>query len=209
MRSQLNARTLGRSTDPVAQGVSALCEDLRAAILYNDVDEFRRMGCFLKRARQEYLMSWKSVTDITEIDALRIAFGDFHDACLRECHIWTEHWVSKDLSMAISTDWDTHARLLIQRQGLPISAVELCFEEVRHFHLAPSPRDYASDIFSGLLVVRDDGIRWADHSDWLPDDPYAVDCTWIHAGKLRWRDASGWMGQQLRYGSPEEIPNVE
>jgi hypothetical protein len=151
-------------------------------------------------------MSWKSVTTSANVAELLGAFGGFHDSCLRECHVWTEHWVGGDFAMAINTEWETHARILIQRQAGPTSAVELLFGEVRHFHLAPSPPNYASDIFSALLTIRDDGIRWADHGDWMPDDPYQIDCTWIHAGTLQWRDASEWMGPHLRYGTASLLP---
>lgn len=151
-------------------------------------------------------MSWTVVANRSDVDALLTAFGSFHDACLRECHVWTGHWVGDDLAMAINTEWDTRAMLLVQRQARPVSAVELFFEEVRHFHLAPSPPNYASEIFSALLLIRDDGIYWADRDDWSPDEPYAVDCTWIHAGKLRWRDAPEWMGRKLRYGPDAALP---
>jgi len=130
-------------------------------------------------------------------------FGDFHDNCIREAHLWTGHWVSSDLSMVCPAHLDTRIRFLIQRQFEGPSAIELLFEEVTRFNLVPSPEDYASIIFSATLFVEDGLIFWSPEGNWRPNDPERNDSTWISARTLRWREVP-WLGEELRYGPKEQ-----
>ena len=79
--------------------------------------------------------------------------------------------------------------------------MELVFEEVTRLTVVPSPENYGSEIFEATLLVDDGLIYFADVADWSPksDDQ---DATWISAKKLKWRDASDWMGEELRYDVP-------
>jgi hypothetical protein len=145
-------------------------------------------------------MTWTRISTAEQAADFLESVNDFHDGCLREAHVWTEHYVGPELSMGIGLGWDTRARLLIQRQFRGLSAVELLFEEVRHLNVAPSPPDYEDIIFDAALLVRDGVIYWAAAADWSPDHPERDQTTWISGGKLSWRDASEWMGDTLRYG---------
>jgi hypothetical protein len=79
----------------------------------------------------------------------------------------------------------------------------MLFEEVTTLHLVPPPENYAGIIMSGTLLL-DEGIYyWADDNPWHPSEANRDSCTWIAARKLSWRDASDWMGPELRYGSPD------
>jgi hypothetical protein len=49
----------------------------------------------------QVLEEWQSVETEGDAERLRTVFGDFHDGCLREAHVWTETYVSEDLSMAL------------------------------------------------------------------------------------------------------------
>jgi hypothetical protein len=75
-------------------------------------------------------MNWSEVKTQADADALMEAFGCFHDGCIRESHLWTDHWVSEDLSMSCPANWDNRLRFFVQRQSRNPSAVELLFEEV-------------------------------------------------------------------------------
>ena len=148
---------------------------------------------------------WQAITTPDEAAAFLALVGDFHDGCLREAHLWTEHFVADDLSMRIGLGWDTHARLLVQRQYRPLSAIELYFQGVRRLQVAASPPNYESIIFAATLAVDEQGIFWADRSGWAYEAVDRDEATWIWAGQLHWRDASEWMGEPLRYaaaGSP-------
>jgi hypothetical protein len=149
-------------------------------------------------------MAWDKIESKADIDKLFDAFGGFHDSCLREAHVWTEHYVSDDFSMACNGRLDTHIRMLFQRQEAGTSAVELLFDEVVRFNLAPSPENYESIIFDATLLSRDDVIYWAEASGWSPDTTDRDSVTWVAAKRMSWRDASQWMGSHLKYG-PGEI----
>ena len=127
-------------------------------------------------------------------------FGSFHDGCIREAHVWTEHFVGTDLCMAGTGDLDTRVRLLIQRQCKAPSAIELLFEQVVTLHLQPSPENYDSIILGATMLCRDRTYYWADVSGWTFESTTHDDATWIAAKKVSWRDASEWMGSDLHYG---------
>jgi hypothetical protein len=151
---------------------------------------------------------WNPITSQADIERLLNLFGGFHDSCLREAHVWTEHYVDSDLSMNCPGNLDTRVRLLIQRQFKEPSAIELLFEQVITFHVLPSAENYASIIFNAAILREDEIFYWADRNDWMPKNSNRYDATWVAAKKLSWRDASNWMGKQLRYGAKDFQPEI-
>jgi hypothetical protein len=145
-------------------------------------------------------MTWHSIVTQADADALLQRFGAFHDGCLREVHLWTGHWVSSELSMAC--DSTTSARVLFQRQVAPLSAIELEFRGITRLNVAPAPPSYTQILAEAAVCVHAGVIYWAEDSRWTPDAPDRDDSTWIGAREVRWRDASEWMGESLRYGPP-------
>jgi hypothetical protein len=152
-------------------------------------------------------MGWKEIRSQADADALMEAFGDFHDGCLREAHLWTDHWVGTNLSMSCPGDLDTRVRLLLHRQFRNPSAIELLFEEVTRFNLVPTPENYPTIIYCATLLVRDDTIFWSPGGGWRPDQAGRDESTWISAKKLRWREVD-WLGNKLRYGPKEEESRI-
>jgi hypothetical protein len=148
-------------------------------------------------------MDWNEIKTQAEADALMDLFGDFHDACVREAHLWTDHWVSRDLRMSCPADLDNRIRFLVQRQFKNPAAIELLFEEVTRFNLVPTPENYDTIIFEATLLIRDGVAYWSPKGDWSPDTPYRNDSTWISAKHLRWREVD-WLGNELHYGPQEE-----
>lgn len=151
-------------------------------------------------------MTWNAIATADEATSFLALVDDLHDGCLREAHVWTEHAVAEDLAMTVGSGWDTRVRLLLQRQGRPLSAVELLFEEVRKFVVTPSLPSCESIIVSATLSVGEEGIFWADRAGWSPESADRDVATWVWAGRLSWRDASDWMGSALRYGANAPNP---
>jgi len=148
-------------------------------------------------------MKWNQIETQTDADVLMDLFGGFHDGCVREAHLWTDHWVASDLSMSCPGHLDNRIRFLIQRQFHNPSAIELLFDEVTRFNLVPTPDNYDSIIYDATLVVRDGIIYWSPEDDWSPDSPIRDNDTWISAKKLSWRIVD-WLGEKLHYGPNEE-----
>jgi hypothetical protein len=146
------------------------------------------------------MTDWNPVTSPADAQRLLELFGDFHDSCLREVHVWTEAYVSEDLAMACPLHLDTRVRMLVHRQAASPSAIEMLFEQVLGFRLSPTPEDYAPIIFDATLEWRRDTVFWSDDSG---QREASEDATWVLAKRLSWRDASEWMGNQLRYGPTE------
>jgi len=147
-------------------------------------------------------MSWCVIKNQDDAASLMTLLGGFHDECLREAHLWTGHWVSKDLSMTCSDSLDNCIRILVQRQFKDPSAIELLFEEVTRFNLVPSPENYESIIFEATLLVQNGTIYWTPNVGWWPESPSRDEVTWVSAKRLRWRRVE-WLGAELHYGPDE------
>jgi hypothetical protein len=124
-------------------------------------------------------------------------FSNFHDACLREVHVVTGHYVDPELSMHV--DWRTTVHMLIQRQNANLSAMELRFEEVVELRVVPPSPDCENIIFDAAFFLRDGVYYWADDADWAPES-HREGTTWIASRKVYWRNASEWIGPDIRYG---------
>jgi hypothetical protein len=148
-------------------------------------------------------VEWKEIKTQADADALMNIFGGFHDACLREAHLWTGHWVSSELSMSCPGNLDNRLRLHVQRQFKNPSAIELLFEELTRFNLVPTPENYDAIIYEATLLIRPEMIFWTPDHNWSPEDTDRDECTWVSAKKLRWRTVD-WLGDNLHYGPKEE-----
>jgi len=144
---------------------------------------------------------WRDLQNQNDLDILMNAFGWFHDSCIKELFMWTEHYVNEDLSMSLSADRDHKVRILIQRQYTNPAAIELMFEEVTQLFIVPSPEKYDSIILEATFLQKDGLFFWADDQNWDPDgqNKFAT-VNWISSKKVKWRDASDWIGKTLRYG---------
>ena len=151
---------------------------------------------------------WNRIVSNEDVENLLRIFGGFHDGCLREAHVWTEHWVAPNLRMHCTGELDSRVRILIQRQLSAPSAIEMLFEQVITFHLQPSPHNYDSIIFDATLLLDGDTFYWADVGGWLPTASDRDRATWIAAKMVSWRDASTWMGSDLRYGAHDDTHEV-
>lgn len=148
--------------------------------------------------------NWDELKDQKDLDNLMNLFGRFHDSCIKEMYMWTDHHVNEDLSMSISGDRDHRVRLLIQRQYRDPSVIELLFEEVTQIFITPSPENFDSIIYGAKFMHINEIFYWADNGNWDPNgDCKYGSVNWISAKKVKWRDASDWMGETNRYGPNE------
>jgi hypothetical protein len=129
-------------------------------------------------------------------------FGGFHDSCIREIHVATGHYVEENLAMTCGGPTTVH--LLVQRQRANPSALELRFEEVGELRISPPQDGYVAIIFEAFFALLGNTFYWAEDARWTPEaktpnDAGPKDVTWIAARRVWWRDASEWMGGELRY----------
>ena len=152
-------------------------------------------------------MTWIETVSQADLDSLMDTFGSFHDGCLKEMRLWTETFVHPNLSLSVGLGWDYHARFLFQRQWANPSAIEVQFDEIKSINIAPSPPNYDSIIFEATLLLEDGIFYWAEAGNWQSSEPDRDDVTWIAAGRMKWRDASEWIGETMRYGLQDETAN--
>jgi len=139
---------------------------------------------------------WTELSDEQQIVALMEVFGDFHDGCVREIHVSTDQYVDRELNMHF--DRRTTVHMLVQRQFSDPSAIELRFEEVVALRVSPPRPNYDAVIMDAACLLRDGILYWADDGRWTPESQLE-DCTWVAARRGWWRDASEWLGPDLRY----------
>lgn len=139
-------------------------------------------------------MSWIEVENQKDADALMDHFGGFHDTCIREAHIGTGYWVEQDLTMRCPDGLDTTIQLLIQKQALAPSAIELQFSEVLRINWVPVPENVLAIISGATILHSGAAVHWAPEAEWDFDSRDPSDQIWISARRMRWRDASNLMG---------------
>ena len=147
---------------------------------------------------------WFEIKTSHDIRALEKAFGGFHDACLREIHLWTEHSVDDKLSMSVSGDLDNHARVFFQRQFANPSAIEIEFHELCRLNIWPTRDNYDSVIESANISFSSGGdIQFlVDMTCESPIESLPAE-TRIIAKQVRWRPVE-WTGPKLRYRNDDD-----
>lgn len=144
-------------------------------------------------------MDWHTLNTQTDLDFLMDTFGGFHDGCLREIHAWTGYSVGQQLSMEVTHESVLSARVLVQRQYESPSAIEMLFEQVVRINILPPPENHDAIIYGVTPLRRNGTFYWAPEEEWMPND-LAANITFIASKQASWRDASDWMGSNLRYG---------
>lgn len=146
-------------------------------------------------------MNWASLNNQTDIEALMQLAENFHDACLRECHVWTGAYMDASGSYLIEPeDWDVSAKVLLQCRTVP--AVELLFRKVTNLHVGAVPPLHSHEIAATTFLLRDGKFYWADVEGWNPaETPCPMEFTWLVAHEAAWRLRDDWLGPSLRYGS--------
>lgn len=133
---------------------------------------------------------WREITTLAELEAFLNVVGGFHDGLVKEVHWMNQDDVRADLSM--SDDGRSDARILVQRQWSDPSAVEIVFERV--WNLTLEAVGFVSDS-SATMEPRPVGF----------DGPplllaLDMDGNKVVFERMRWRDASDWMGSGFRFG---------
>jgi len=144
--------------------------------------------------------TWQALQSQAQLGELMYLFGNFHDACVREIHLVTGHYVHETLSMTV--DWRTTVHMLIQRQYRRLSAIELRFEELVGLRFSAPLPDCENIIHDAAFFIQNGVFYWADSSAWTPES--SSENTWVAARRVYWRDASEWLGASLRYRSDAE-----
>lgn len=145
-------------------------------------------------------MTWIEIKSEEEAKALLKKFGCFHDACIKEAHLWTQHRVNENLSMSCSGELDTSIKFVVQRQFRNPSCIELLFEKVTRINIVPSPENYDQIIYEALIGIEDGEFFWCVDSSETPKGLDSNKDTWIKSKILKWRVADEMLGPELSYG---------
>ena len=133
---------------------------------------------------QKYL----SIDSQSDLDYFVNWFGEFHDGLVKELHVINTSSVSKELSMGMANRYHIHA--LFQRQFEKPSATEIIFIRAHGITIS-----HGAEIFEakGTYTTQDNS-----------DTPLIIlefDSGSITAERMFYRDASDWMGDEVRFGS--------
>ena len=136
------------------------------------------------------MTDWHEVTTLAELQAFLLAVGNFHDGIIKEVHWINRDYVADTLSMSPYQLSD--ARVVVQRQWRDPPAVEMVFERVWSFGL-----DTVIFVFGSAAGTE------LSSTELGPAQPVLVlemEATRIAFERMRWRDASDWMGPTARFG---------
>ena len=125
---------------------------------------------------------WTEIKDKTDIDRFLVAYGYFHDSCVRDIYISMREFVDQKLAMGF--DNKLTASLLFQRQYGPDAVVELKFEDIERFNFLPFEETESAVIYDATLKMENGLFYWADFAEWENGDN---DSIWISGKKLFWR----------------------
>ena len=130
---------------------------------------------------------WQTVQSQAELDQLLDHFGGFHDGLIKEVHLLNAGYVrAEDLGMLTAP---FTARVLFQRQFRDPAALEVMFEGLHSLRI-----DHPWEIYSG-----DSGS--AESRDRESLLALRLDSAEFVFRKLRYRDASDWLGAEMRFGA--------
>ncbi|MCU7804983.1 MAG: hypothetical protein KZQ96_17480 [Candidatus Thiodiazotropha sp. (ex Lucinoma borealis)] len=146
-------------------------------------------------------MAWRKITNEIDADELMDIFGGFHDACIREAHLYTEHYVNNDLSMNCPGNLDTSIRFVVQRQFKDPACIELLFEGVTRFNLVPTSDNYDSVIYEARIGIEKEEVYWSVDTNKPPSNCKANRDTWVSAKTLKWRPNDQYLGRELHFGN--------
>jgi len=142
---------------------------------------------------------WTLVETAQDIEILMVAFGGFHDGCIREMRLIDNGYVTPDFGVGMVEA--AKLRIVFQRQWDKPSAIELEFTRLFHLNVPGLPENYFPDISEAALFIRDDKIYWAKTYDWKPEtNDNSV--AWVSAKSLRWRKLKNALGAAPFYRSP-------
>lgn len=147
-------------------------------------------------------MGWIEIKDANDIKHLLDYFGNFHDGCFREIHLWNSYFVTDELSMCCG-DNSLNGNILFQRQYEKPSTIEICFNEIQSIYVNSPRAGIWQSIFGVTLLYNDGVFYFADEENWDTNNPEFNGSVWIIAKRIKWRDTSEWMGDKLRYGYHE------
>ena len=118
--------------------------------------------------------------------------GYFHDGIIKEIH-----WVNRDFvnfNLGMKPYKLAEARILVQRQWRDPSAVEMTFTDVWRLNL-----DTVELIFESAARMEQSSSSVGKPRQLLV---LTMEDSEIAFSKMRWRDASDWMGETVRFQSP-------
>lgn len=142
---------------------------------------------------------WRQVVNDDDAEELLSTFGAFHDSVIRELYFWTGQFVDDH---AVHCDPETFARMLFQRGWPNPRAIELLFGEVIVCTIVPTPRGYDPMMSAGWITPTEQGWMWSEFEPAVPQEG-----SWVSAKSLWWRPVD-WMGSELRYGSMNDLPDL-
>lgn len=151
---------------------------------------------------------WKQLKSSEDALALMQEFGNFHDGCIREMHLWGGYFVDTNLSMTCPDTPDLKCRVVVQRQWLTPATIEMLFIGVSHCSIC-AEAGYDRIIGSATLEVGNAGVIWSPDSHFdLKSGAFGASSA-IVARHMYWRSIENGLGPKLSFGITSDLPEEE
>ena len=141
---------------------------------------------------------WTEIRTEQDIDSFMVQFNYFHDSCIKEIRYISGAYVDLDLSMHAVND-NRNLRMIIQRQDINPTTIELEFSGLLKLNLEPVGEQYSCELLENTMFIENELVYWGD-SDGFASKRDNYHGTWLCSKKAKWRIADEYTGKEETYG---------
>ena len=143
---------------------------------------------------------WNEIKNEKELRDFMDMLCYFHDSCIKEISYLSGAYVNEDLSM-YPVNEQRLLRMIIQRQFINPSVIEMEFVGLKYLNLYPTDDSYTCEILDATMIFKDNCIYWCDEGNLTEPEIDTYKGTVICASKMRWRPADKFIGKREVYTS--------
>lgn len=141
-------------------------------------------------------MNYIQINTESDIQKLNEKFNFFHDSCIKEINYISGEYVDEKGAM-YPFNSERKLSVMLQSQNAQIRAIELVFEKIRSFYMAPKIPDYDGIIYESYFT-KDHGLfYWSDSDEFISEPKLNDHGTFIIAESVKWREVHFFGNEQI------------
>ena len=145
----------------------------------------------------EYNMDYIQINTESDIQELNKKFNYFHDSCIKEINYISGEYVDAKGAM-YPFNSERKLSVILQSQNAQIRAIELVFEKIKSFYLAPKIPDYDGIIYESFFKKGQNFFYWSDSDEFIAEPKLDETGTFIIAEAVKWRKVN-FLGNEQVY----------
>ena len=141
-------------------------------------------------------MNYIQIYTESDIQKLNEKFNFFHDSCIKEINYISGEYVDEKGAM-YPFNSERKLSVMLQSQNAQIRAIELVFEKIRSFYMAPKIPDYDGIIYESYFTKDHDLFYWSDSDEFISEPKLNDPGTFIIAESVKWRGVHFFGNEQI------------